>query len=169
MTRLSTLAPVRRHFRALTEAFVPSAAALDEAGWLEAEAIVDEALQRRPEGIRRQVVLFVRILNLVAGLRYGRGLIRAGPVRLRSLLASLERAPVLLLRRGVWGLRTLAYMGYYGQDGVRRWVGYAAAAGGWDALGRDAGAWSHRAGAGRPEDTTLTAGDGTPHDVERPS
>ena len=60
-------------FHALTEP-VPEAEACT-AMWAEADRIVALALSGRPAAMRRQLVLFIRILNALAVLRYGRGLV----------------------------------------------------------------------------------------------
>ncbi|MHB1194436.1 MAG: hypothetical protein ACYC6F_15540 [Longimicrobiales bacterium] len=138
-------------FRALTVACVPAAAGFDEAAWARAEAIVDDALAQRPAGIRRQVLLFVRLLGLLAILRHGRGLARLDPARTRRLLEWLGRSPVLLLRRGTWGVRTLCFMGVYTQAEVRGDIGYAAALRGWEGRGTSPGPWPERRGAAPPE------------------
>ena len=59
-------------FRALATSIVPEAAGLDEAGWLELERIVAAALAERLPGLRRQLLLFVRALDLLPLLRWGR-------------------------------------------------------------------------------------------------
>ncbi len=134
----SLLAPVRGPFRALAATIVPEAATLDEAGWQEAEGIVSAALAMRPEAMVRQLLLFIRIANWLALLPYGRPFTRLGPAARRAHLTRLENAPLLLIRRGFWGLRTLVFMGYYGQDRVRKELGYRASAAGWSGhSGRD--------------------------------
>ena len=49
------------------------------------------------------------------------------------MLETLQDAPVLLLRRGIWGLRTLAFMGYYTRPDAQRAIGYRADPRGWEA------------------------------------
>ncbi len=159
----ATIRPVRAAFRALVRAVVPAAASLDEAGWSRAEAIVDEALADRPSSVRRQIVLFIRLVDTMAFFRYGRTLTRLDGEKARRLLSSIERCPVLLLRRGLWGVRTLGYMGYYAQEGIQGEVGYAAAKEGWAAAGGGSGPWPERGGGGEPEATTLTVEDGANH------
>ena len=39
-------------------------------------------------------------------------------------LRFLENAPLTLLRVGIWGLKTLVFLGYYSQDGVQRRIHY---------------------------------------------
>lgn len=151
--------PAGRALRALTLACVPAAGRLDAAGWARAEAIVDDFLAERPAAVRRQLLLFLRVLGLLAFLRWGRSLAGLEPEQTRRLLGALERSPLLLLRRGTWGVRTLCYMGYYARPEVRRGIGYAAAARGWEARGTSAGPWPERQGAAPPEQGVLTASD----------
>ena len=47
-------------------------------------------------------------------------------------MGALERAPFRLIRRGVWGLRTLVLMGYYTQPEVIAGLGYRADRAGWE-------------------------------------
>lgn len=174
---MGALAPVRGAFRAVTVACVPAAAEFGASAWSRAEEVVDDALAQRPAAVRRQVVLFYRVLGALSAARFGRGLVGAGPERVRRLLASLERSPLLLLRRGTWGVRTLAFMGVYTQPDVRRRIGYEAAPRGWESRGGEQGAWPDRGGAAPPEAGTLTvenadtvAGSGGPdaHSPEAP-
>ena len=39
-------------------------------------------------------------------------------------LGFLENAPLTLLRVGIWGLKTLVFLGYYTQDGVQQRIVY---------------------------------------------
>ena len=126
------LPPVRNEFRALAAAIVPAAAALDDAGWSEVEAIVERALAVRPAKMRRQLLLFVRLLTVAPLLRHGRRFPALDAAAQARFLAAVERSPLLLLRRGFWGLRTLVFMGYYGRPAAAAAVGYRAHARGWE-------------------------------------
>lgn len=132
------LPPVQRTFRALATAVVPEAEGLDGAGWTELERIVEEQLSRRPEQVRRQFRLLVKLLHRLPVLRYGRTFTRLDARRRTRFLLAVQDAPLLLLRRGVWGLRVLVQMGYYGQPARAAGVGYRADARGWDARVQDA-------------------------------
>ncbi|MEZ4457564.1 MAG: hypothetical protein R2882_13605 [Gemmatimonadales bacterium] len=125
------LADVRPAFHAAAIAFVPDLAAAGAGVWATLEAIVAQALADRPPAVVRQLRLFVRVVDLLSRLRYGRSLVRLDVGHRAALLATLERSPVLLLRRGVWGLRTLVLMGYYTQPAIGAALGYAAHANGW--------------------------------------
>jgi len=129
----SVIAPVRAVFRALAVTFVPEASALDERGWAEAERIVEEALAPRPAGVRRQVGLLIRALDLLPLVRHGRRFTALDAAARLRFLSALQDAPLLLLRRGIWGLRTLAFMGYYARPETAPLIGYRADARGWEA------------------------------------
>lgn len=120
------LTPVRRPFRALAEAFVPEVADLSAQQWARAEAEVERSLALRPESTGRQLRLFIRAVDLLARLRHGRSLSSLAPERRISLLRRLEKAPLLALRRGVWGTRTLTFLAFYGLPEVREAIGYRA-------------------------------------------
>jgi len=81
----------------------------------------------------RQLELFLRVVDALSSLRYRRSLGDSSLDQRVRLLHSLERAPLLLIRRGVWGLRTLVFMGHYTQPSVVDRIGYRARAAGWDA------------------------------------
>ncbi len=129
----SVLQPVRATFRALASTFVPEAAALDEAGWAGAEAVIERFLAARPAGVRRQLTLLVRLLDVLPVLRYGRRFTGLDASRRLRFLEALQDAPVLLLRRGIWGVRTLAFIGYYERPEAQVAIGYRADARGWEA------------------------------------
>jgi hypothetical protein len=127
------LAPVRPAFRALALTFVPETAASSEEDWVALEGVVTRALATRPAALQRQVVLFIRILDTLALLRHGRRLASLDPERRSRLLERISRSRLLLFRRGVWGLRTMVMMGWYGRPDVQRALGYRATAAGWAA------------------------------------
>lgn len=120
------LPPVRRSFRAVAETVVPEAADLDRDGWEQLERIVEDALADRPPAVRRQLALLLRVLEWLPALRYGRRLSSLDRGRRTRILAAVQDAPLLLLRRGFWGLRSLVFMGYYGRPEAREAVGYDA-------------------------------------------
>ena len=132
------LPPVQRPFRALATTVVPEAEGLDGAGWTELERIVEEQLAKRPERVRRQFQLLIRLLQRLAVVRYGRTFTALDARRRTRFLLAVQDAPLLLLRRGVWGLRVLVQMGYYAQPARAADVGYRADARGWDARRTDA-------------------------------
>ena len=120
-------------FRAVATCVVPEAARLDPAQWDELEAIVGRAVAARSRAVQRQLALFLTLLEWLPLLRYARRLSRLDPARRAKFLDRLQRAPLLLLRRGFWGVRTLILMGYYGRPAAAADIGYRADARGWEA------------------------------------
>jgi len=129
---LSSIRPV---LRAIGITVVPEAAQLDEQQWVALEEIVRGALTPRPRALQRQFILLVRAIQWLAVLRYGRRFTALDATRRERLLGQLQNAPVLLVRRGIWGLRTLLLMGYYGRAAGGRAIGYRADPRGWKARG----------------------------------
>ena len=113
---------------------MPETAAATEAEWRELEARIVAALAARPDAMRRQLALFLRVLDGAARLRYLAGLDRLDPERRTRLLEWFGRSPVLKFRRGIWGLRTLVMLGWYTQPTVTAALGYRASPAGWDAV-----------------------------------
>jgi len=116
---------------------LPHHRALDADGWEKAEAIIESALAPRPSSVKRQLRLFLSLLNLLPLFSRGRTFTKLPPERRAAFLAGLERSRIALLRRGLWGVRTLLFMGYYTQDAVRERIGYRADPDGWAAQTRE--------------------------------
>lgn len=124
---------LQRALPALAPAFLPEAEAFQAEDWIAMTGTIAVALATRPAGMRRQLGLFLAILNLLALATAGRSLARLPAERARHLLQRLERSPLLPVRRGVWGLRTLIYLGYYTRPEAAAAIGYRATAAGWEA------------------------------------
>jgi len=120
-------------FRAVATCVVPEAARLEAAQWDEMEAIVARAIAARSRSVQRQLALFLILLEWLPLLRYARRLSRLDDARRANFLDRLQRAPLLLLRRGFWGVRTLILMGYYARPAAATEIGYRADARGWEA------------------------------------
>ncbi|MBI4409360.1 MAG: hypothetical protein HY561_06600 [Gemmatimonadetes bacterium] len=127
------LDPVRPVFRAIAATVVPEAARLGEAEWSELEGSVEKAVAERPPKMRRQLRLLIRTLELLPVFRYGRRFSRLDAAARRRFLEKIQDSPILLLRRGFWGLRTLVLLGYYTRAAAAGEIGYAADPRGWDA------------------------------------
>ena len=95
------------------------------------DASIADVLAKRPPAVRRQLALFVRILDALPLLRWGRRFRALGAARRARFLDAMQYSPIPLLRRGVWGLRTLVFLGYYARPEVQAALGYRATARGW--------------------------------------
>ena len=133
MARVDTALPssLQAPFRALAITMVPDAATLDETAWRDVNASIAQALAKRPPAARRQLTLLVRVLDTLPLFRWGRRFHALGASRRARFLDAMQYSPIPLLRRGVWGLRTLVFLGYYTRPEVQTTLGYRATARGW--------------------------------------
>ncbi len=129
----SVLSSLQEPLRAIGSVVLPSPEALDEDGWKEAEAIIERALAEKPAAVKLQLRLFLRAVNSLPLVTTGRTLANLPLEKRRAFLERIHRSPLLPLRRGLWGVRTLLFMGYYNQDRIRKEIGYDADPWGWTA------------------------------------
>lgn len=125
--------PLRHALRPLATSFVPEIAGATAAEWSALEERIAQALAARPAAMRRQLGLFVRVLQAASRIRYRSGLAALDSGRRTALLEAFAGSPLLLFRRGIWGLRTLVMLGWYTQPSVVSALGYRAAPSGWQA------------------------------------
>jgi hypothetical protein len=131
----SKLSSVRHTLYAIATAVVPESSTLDDRAWAEIQAVIDDALAQRDAGVRRQIIAFLRLLQVLPIVRYGRPLTSLNARQRRDFLESIERSPLLVVRRGFWGIRTLVFMGYYTREDVADAIGYRVTLAGWEARG----------------------------------
>jgi hypothetical protein len=121
-------------FRAVASAIVPEAAALDEQGWHDLNQVVEALLRDRPESLKRQLRIFLRAIQWLPVVRYGRPFTRLHPAARQRVLAHLQNDRIQKVRVGFCGLRTIVLAGYYGRRQAAQAIGYAASPRGWEAL-----------------------------------
>ena len=119
-------------FRSIAEVVVPEARDMSAEEWGEFTAIIETALAKRPAAMRRQLGMFLRMLDIMSLARTGHTLAGLDVQRRTSFLQSVENSRLLLFRRGFWGVRTLVFMGYYARTTCAGMLGYAAASRGWE-------------------------------------
>ena len=112
---------------------VPVLRAASPQHWVEIEAEIERALAQRPSAVRHQLASFLRLIDWFPLLRHGRRLTKLDSEKRTAFLQSLERHPLLLIRRGIWGVRTLVFLGYYTRADVAALIGYRAHPDGWSA------------------------------------
>lgn len=117
-------------FMVVAETIVPEVARLDATARARMRAIVDAALMDRDAGTRRQIGSFLGVLRLAPVVRYSRPFDHLDEGRRAAVLRWFQECPVGLLRKGFWALKTLVFMGYYGQPECWPSIGYAPGLGG---------------------------------------
>ena len=131
-------APVRNAFRVIAATIVPQARLLGDAEWRAVEGLIEGALAARPATIRRQLRLFVRVIWWLPLVTRGRPFGALSDAARADVLHAIERSPIAILRRGLWGLRTVVFLGYYARADAAAEVGWRADPRGWAARGPDA-------------------------------
>ncbi|NOZ95765.1 MAG: hypothetical protein GXP47_13655, partial [Acidobacteria bacterium] len=91
---------------------------LDAGGMARFVGIVDRALMERPPELRRQLGTLLGFIRWLPLLRWGTSFERLSGPQKDRVLRWVQDAPVTRLRAGFWGLKTLVFMGYYGQPEV---------------------------------------------------
>lgn len=124
--------PLPSIWRQVAVACCPPAATLDAAAWEEVERLAGDALAQRPAAVVAQARWFLTALPWLSLVLAGRPFGSLRPARQVAVLRRLERSPVPAFRRGVWGLRTLAFLGVYGRPAMRDALGWRPDARGWD-------------------------------------
>lgn len=127
------LGPACAVFRAVVETVVPETAALNGERWEKMERLAGDALRRRSAREIRQLRLFLCLIQWATVIRHGRRFTLLDLPRRERVLRYLQEHPVQLIRTGFWGLRTLAFLGYYGCPETARALGYLPGARGWEA------------------------------------
>jgi hypothetical protein len=103
---------------------VPAVSRLDEAGRSDFTSLVAGALAEKPPSMLRQFKLFLSVIRWLPVMFFLGRFDKLSPSRQAKVLRFFESAPLGLLRKGTWGLKTLVFMGYYGQSAVAEKVGY---------------------------------------------
>jgi hypothetical protein len=122
---VKSLSPEKAEFlRILAARIVPETAELDSVGMGRFFGIIDGALQGREPKVRRQFAAFLGVLRWAPLVRHGVPFDRLSDDRRDAVLRWFESCPVGLLKKGTWGLKTMVFMGYYGQPEIHHLLGY---------------------------------------------
>ena len=133
-----TLRDLAVTLRPVAEAFAPPVAKLGDADYAAVVGRIDLRLAMEPWPLVRQIRLFVKVLYWLPLLFTGRTMAGLPPERRLAILGWLQDCPVQKLRVGVWGLRTLVFVGYYTDPSVQAQLGYRPRPEGWAAIRPDA-------------------------------
>ncbi|MSP92814.1 MAG: hypothetical protein EXR79_13585 [Myxococcales bacterium] len=128
-----TLAPLQARLRPILEAFVPAVAHATDAEVAAALARTDARLAREPAALRRQLRVLVTALHVLTFLFTLRTLRSLDIAARARFLLRVQDGPIGKLRLGVWGLRTLLFLGWYGNPQAGAALGWRASKYGWDA------------------------------------
>lgn len=125
MTRMAVLeGATGRTFLAVSSRVVPRMRELGADGTAAFTGLVEDALSRKGPAVTRRVALFLAVVRWAPAVRFGRTFERLAPGRQDAVLGWLFRSRIGPLRKGFWGLKTLAFLGYYGRPEAGDEIGY---------------------------------------------
>lgn len=128
------LLPIADRLRPFVETFVPATHDLDPDRYAALVAHVDARLATEPPALTRQLVVLVTLLHFMPIFRHLRTFSRLSPSERQRFLEHVQDGPIGPLRVGVWGLRTLVFLGWYADPEVGRTLGWHAHPRGWAAF-----------------------------------
>ena len=111
-------------FLKAAERIVPEIRSLTPAQQDDFLEIVDKMLCGRQPMLRRQFALFLSIVRWMPVLRYGKRWDSLDEKSRDDVLRRFQNAPIYLLRKGFWGLKTMVFVGYYGRPMVYEGLHY---------------------------------------------
>ena len=87
-------------------------------------ALIDDTVASRTPAMRRQLRLFFAVLRWAPFLRYLRPIDRLDGPRQDAALRWFQNHPIQVIRGGLWGVRTLVLLGFYGRPGIASSIAY---------------------------------------------
>ncbi|MBI4063763.1 MAG: hypothetical protein HY401_05625 [Elusimicrobia bacterium] len=89
-------------------------AGADERFW----EIIEGTLSGKPVKLQKQFKVFLIVIKILSFLRFGRIFERLGASQQEVILHFLQDGPIVIFRKGFWGLKALIFMGYYGRQKI---------------------------------------------------
>lgn len=113
-----------RRFVAIQKCAVPRSAEFSEEQAQESLRLVTRFLEDKPSGVRFKLVLFLIYIDALSLMRGAKVFPTLAAEEQRLILTGLFDSRVSLIRKGFWGLNTLARLGVYGQSSVYASLNY---------------------------------------------
>jgi len=113
-----------KFFMSVARVIAPGTADLNEAGKDKFKAIIVWGISDKPAFVRNGFLFFLFVLKWMTLPFFFRTYDHVSLKWQTRILRMLESFPVRLVRTGIWGLKTLVFMGYYGQTDVAERLGY---------------------------------------------
>lgn len=114
----------RKRFEAIQRCLVPRSRGFDDARRRVSAELINGVLAYKSGLIRCKIALFLLLIDLCALVTGGRCFASLNEERQNQVMCRLFDSPVALLRKGFWGINTLAKMGVYGQECLYEELGY---------------------------------------------
>ncbi|MBI2521218.1 MAG: hypothetical protein HYV97_12395 [Bdellovibrio sp.] len=111
-------------FEAIQAILLPRFAVMDSDGINRSRNLLNNFLASKALSVLLKIALFLHIIDGISffyGLHCFRHL---PPHKQKAVMSFLFNSPIPLLRKGFWGINTLAKMGVYGQTELYADIGY---------------------------------------------
>ena len=105
-----------RTFLAIAARIIPEDENSESAGNIKTAAVVDWTLQKIPSDIRKKIVLFLKVINVLTFFKYFKSFEKLSDEKQDSFLRWLESHKISLFRMGFFGIKTYVCMGYYTRE-----------------------------------------------------
>lgn len=114
----------QQKFKALVGALIPRSLHFGVAQWNMSFLILEDFLAEQPFFVRIKLALFLKLIDGLSFLKTGKIFFRLSSDKQAGLLCFFFDSSIPLLRKGFWGLNTLAKMAVFGQPSVYGKIGY---------------------------------------------
>lgn len=111
-------------FLALADRIIPPDEDSPGGGTLQTAGVVDWALDKMPVELRKKILLFLSVIELLGFFFGGKSFSKNSPAAQDRELRWLENNPLRLFRMGFFGVKTYACMGYYTREDVWKTFDY---------------------------------------------
>lgn len=118
LSKFNELCFAWERFATLERRLVPLAQELNLEQRQAAQRLVAHFLAEKPKGLKRRLALFLALIDLVSLFMGGRVFARLPATRQDRVLNFFYHSRFSLLRKGFWGLNTLAKLSVYGQESI---------------------------------------------------
>ncbi len=112
-------------FLAIADRIIPEDERSPGGGTMATAGLVDKALGRLPEDLRKKILLFLVVIEVFGFFVGLKGFHKLSDEKQDALLRKLENHPIKLFRMGFFGLKTYVCMGYYTRDEIWPTINYA--------------------------------------------
>ena len=111
-------------FEAIQNCLVPRSKTFTHQERSRSKKLINQVLQHQDETSKKKLALFILLIDIAALLFHARIFRHINQTKQTSLLTKFFDSPIPILRKGFWGLNTLARLGVYGQKELHDEIGY---------------------------------------------
>jgi hypothetical protein len=111
-------------FIALQWVLVPRSKHFTDEERQRSDYLVNDLLSQQSIASKKKLSVFLNVIDLISFVCHGKTFQKLQSEHQRRILNIFFNSPISLLRKGFWGLNTLARLGVYGQKELHDEIGY---------------------------------------------